>query len=309
MGYLNDAAPSASSGVSLVFLPARAAAVAVALSTIANSVAFFLVVRVGCGFELLDGQGIALLCFDAFLLLSGIVTGIVIIYGRFRPPVATRIWTCVREITLHLLLSLLTVGLSVAVIVNVLVPRLNCNADDDYCIAVRQLAVKAICSLAISLVCLLALAILVTLDLRRTRPHAQALIYHAEMREAMVWRAETRQYQLQQAEAERALIARAQLPLDADEAFPPRSRTPAAARAFGGIPPPVHSESDPAPARFAPWGVQTEEPVTPPAPSPLGGLALDSRAPPSVWAMHSVSHRHHPHHPHQYEGSLSSCQC
>ncbi|BGP52970.1 hypothetical protein JCM8202v2_000527 [Rhodotorula sphaerocarpa] len=286
MGYLNDAAPSASSGVSLVFLPARAAAVAVALSTIANSVAFFLVVRVGCGFELLDGQGIALLCFDAFLLLSGIVTGIVII-----------------------LLSLLTVGLSVAVIVNVLVPRLNCNADDDYCIAVRQLAVKAICSLAISLVCLLALAILVTLDLRRTRPHAQALIYHAEMREAMVWRAETRQYQLQQAEAERALIARAQLPLDADEAFPPRSRTPAAARAFGGIPPPVHSESDPAPARFAPWGVQTEEPVTPPAPSPLGGLALDSRAPPSVWAMHSVSHRHHPHHPHQYEGSLSSCQC
>lgn len=79
MGYLNDAAPSASSGVSLVFLPARAAAVAVALSTIANSVAFFLVVRVGCGFELLDGQDIALLCFDAFLLLSGIVTGIVII--------------------------------------------------------------------------------------------------------------------------------------------------------------------------------------------------------------------------------------
>lgn len=167
---------------------------------------------------------------------------------------------------------------------------------------------KAICSLAISLVCLLALAILVSLDLRRTKPHAQALLYHAEMREAMVWRAETRQYQLQQAEAERALIARAQMPLDADEAVPPRSRTPAAARAFVGIPPPVHSESDPALARFAPWGVQTKEPAMAPAPSPLGVLPLDSRAPPSVWALHSVAHGHHHRTPRQYDRVLASRQ-
>lgn len=172
---------------------------------------------------------------------------------------------------------------------------------DDEC-SHRPLAVKAICALTVSLVCLLALAGLVVYDLRRTRPHAQAMIYDSEARQALLWAEHVRQWDQDQLDTEQAMVARAQQPYDpAEEWVPLSARTPPVSDRNALLALPMWSPSSSTPTRFAPEARQGDGPLVNFSAPTLAEWARGSqsgqgRPAPPLTEMHSVAHPESHHH-------------
>ncbi|KWU43618.1 hypothetical protein RHOSPDRAFT_26177 [Rhodotorula sp. JG-1b] len=259
--------------VSLVLLPARAATVAMALSGISSLVALILVI---------EGTYITTMQ-----------------HGRFRPPESTRLWQFVDRVMTYLILftkpserpqflSLLTLGLSLAVIIEILAPLVSCQSDNPC--SNRPLAVKTICALSLSLLCILALAFLVIHDLRRNLPHARALLGFDDMRRARYQRLDSERWNVAQVDEERALVDRAKLPFDGADPFRSADLTAAAIAS----PPPDALDSSP----FFPLHRSAGE--TPPVPSHEQASASGPAHSP-VTVMLTPGHGHGHHHGHQHD--------
>ncbi|GAA5980098.1 hypothetical protein JCM10908_001534 [Rhodotorula pacifica] len=278
MPYLGDDSDTddpTRENVSLVLLPARAAVIAMALSTISSVVALGMVIEVACEVDGLDGNDFALVNLDAVMLAIMTVTGISVIF-----------------------LSLLTVALSLAVIAQVLAPLVSCNAGEDC--SQRTLAVKTICALSIFLLCILALALLVICDLRRTLPHARAIIGLQEMRQARLWRSDLNRYHDAQVDEERALVERAKVPSDGTEPVL-LARADSTTNGMFGRSPRLWLSATTAPP---PFDTLETTPFLPQERTTSTGSVLPSRnladliaVPPAhSRVMLSVGHGHHKHH-------------
>ncbi|GAA5956038.1 hypothetical protein JCM8115_004398 [Rhodotorula mucilaginosa] len=137
--------------VSLVFLPARVAAVATALSGVASFIALVSTAE----------------------------------YVRVQPPTASNLWAVVPQVISYIMvLCLATIGFATASIFVALAPLARC--DGEAC-EHQNRAIRTICALAVAIVAIASLGILVTYDLHATRPEAEAAVYRAEVRETMLY--------------------------------------------------------------------------------------------------------------------------
>ncbi|BGP28977.1 hypothetical protein JCM10296v2_000713 [Rhodotorula toruloides] len=196
MGYLNEDVPSEE--MSVVFLPARAAAVAMALSSLSSFAALAMLVRLALAVSEISGEDILLVacCACAFAIFSvssltlavsppkqplNIELIVASQYARFLPPPFSRVWQLVSPIISFLIVMWLAgLGLSIALFIEVLHPFMSC--DDIACQPHdRDIAIQTLSVLVVALVSCFALAMLVGFDLRTTRHHANVIIYQSEL--------------------------------------------------------------------------------------------------------------------------------
>ncbi|KAG0664271.1 hypothetical protein C6P46_001735 [Rhodotorula mucilaginosa] len=171
--------------VSLVFLPARAAAVATTLSGLASFIALVLTAEVAYSVDSLGSNESALLEVTAVFCGIVVATGIALIYVRVQPPTVSNLWAVVPQVISYVMvLCLATIGFATASIFVALVPLARC--DGDSC-EHRNRAVRTICARAIAVVAIASLGILVTYELHATRPKAEAVVYQAQVRETMLY--------------------------------------------------------------------------------------------------------------------------
>ncbi|BGP21778.1 hypothetical protein Rt10032_c01g0477 [Rhodotorula toruloides] len=179
MGYLNENAPSEE--MSVVFLPARAAAVAMAQSSLSSFAALAMLVRLALDISEISGEDILLVacCASAFAIF--VVASLTLAYARFLPPPFSRVWQLVSPVISFLIVMWLAgLGLSIALFVDVLYPFMSC--DDVTCKPHdRDIAIQTLSVLVVALVSCFALAMLVSFDLRTTRHHANVIIYRSEL--------------------------------------------------------------------------------------------------------------------------------
>ncbi|TKA54655.1 hypothetical protein B0A53_03062 [Rhodotorula sp. CCFEE 5036] len=156
--------------VSLVFLPARVAAVATALSGVASFIALVSTAEVVyCANSLGSSE-------SALLEVTAVFCGVV--YVRVQPPTASNLWAVVPQVIRYIMvLCLATIGFATASIFVALAPLARC--DGEAC-EHQNRAIRTICALAVAIVAIASLGILVTYDLHATRPEAEAAVYRAE---------------------------------------------------------------------------------------------------------------------------------
>ncbi|GAA5850562.1 hypothetical protein JCM9279_007542 [Rhodotorula babjevae] len=206
MRYLEDGA--AREDVSLVFLPARAASVAMALSSTASFVAVVFLARLTVDAPLETGH-VVLVAFTAATFLTFVCTGLIIAYARFLPPPTTRIWDLVRGIVSYLfLLWIICFGLSGAVLGEVLLPLKSCTGPyPSLCLTtLRSRSNQIIVVLSVALAASLALCILVSLDLRSTHPRARVVVLRSELAAQRVQAAQAGRVRAMQAALEAPLL-------------------------------------------------------------------------------------------------------
>uniref|UniRef100_A0A0K3CPP5 Uncharacterized protein n=1 Tax=Rhodotorula toruloides TaxID=5286 RepID=A0A0K3CPP5_RHOTO len=179
MGYLNEDVPSEE--MSVVFLPARAAAVAMALSSLSSFAALAMLVRLALAVSEISGEDILLVacCASAFAIF--VVASLTLAHARFLPPPFSRVWQLVSPVISFLIVMWFAgLGLSIALFVEVLHPFMSC--DDVTCQPHdRDIAIQTLSVLVVALVSCFALAMLVSFDLRTTRHHANIIIYQSEL--------------------------------------------------------------------------------------------------------------------------------
>ncbi|GAA5890777.1 hypothetical protein JCM5296_004839 [Sporobolomyces johnsonii] len=170
--------------VQVEFLPARAAAISLALSSVASFIALVYLVQASLLLDL-DGGHVVLLAFTALSFTVFVSTGLVVAYARFLPPPQTRIWEVVSATVSYLaILWIVSSGLSTALCVDVLYPSMTCALDDLACTrSTRSAALSSFVTIIVALILSLVLALLVSFDLRHRRAAAQIIITHAEMQQ------------------------------------------------------------------------------------------------------------------------------
>ncbi|GAA5864549.1 hypothetical protein JCM3774_005162 [Rhodotorula dairenensis] len=276
----DDASLASGNDAPLTVVPARAAAIAVALSSISSLVALALVIQVACAADKdLDGNDFALLCTDAVMLSIMIVTGLTIIF-----------------------LCLLMFGLSLAVMTEVLAPFVSCDKATGC--AHRELAVKTICALSISLLSILAFVVLVVRDLRRTLPQVRTWLGSDALRQTRAWRSELDRWNMAQMDEERALVDRAKLPLDRVNLAPflPSDASPAGKLGNSSLPttsavPPSLGSIDTSPC--LPYSRFFADSPTSPSPRIRPSARQPAPTPSPMMVMLTPGHtRHSPAHPH-----------
>ncbi|GAA5916051.1 hypothetical protein JCM6882_008297 [Rhodosporidiobolus microsporus] len=183
MGYLNDR-DGEGDGISLVFLPARAANVAVFFASLASVSALAMLIRAGTELDISGGKTV-LVVFLAVIFLFWASTGLVLAYARWLPPPDSRLWQLVASTTSYLsALWIVSFALTVATSMELLFPLIWCEgAEDDLsCHSdARNVAIQTFCALLVALMLDLVLAVFVTFDLRNSRHSANVLILRAEM--------------------------------------------------------------------------------------------------------------------------------
>ncbi|BGP36848.1 hypothetical protein JCM10449v2_000750 [Rhodotorula kratochvilovae] len=181
MPYLDDGAPSEE--LSLVFLPARGAGAAMAVSSVASLVAVVFLSRLAVGTSLETSHNV-LIAFTGGTFLVFVCTGLIIAYARFLPPPTSRIWDLVRSVTSYLaLLWIVCFALSGALLGEVLLPLMSCTQPyPTLCLTeIRSQAIHVLVVLSLALAASLALCILVSLDLHSTHPEARVVILRSEL--------------------------------------------------------------------------------------------------------------------------------
>ncbi|GAA5934223.1 hypothetical protein JCM3775_006941 [Rhodotorula graminis] len=217
MRYLEDGA--AREDVSSVFLPARAASFAMALSSTASFVAVVFLARLTVDAPLETGH-IVLVASTAAAFLTFVCTSLITAYARFLPPPTTRIWDLVRGIVSYLaVLWVVCLGLSGAVLGEVLLPLKSCTGPyPSLCLTELQShSTRIIAVLSVALAASLALCVLVTLDLRSTHPHARVVILRAELAAQRARATQARRVRALQQALETPLLRAEGLERSADE--------------------------------------------------------------------------------------------
>ncbi|TNY21367.1 hypothetical protein DMC30DRAFT_416123 [Rhodotorula diobovata] len=193
---------------SLVYLPARAASIAMALSSIASFVAVVFLTRLTVEAPLETGH-IVVVGFTAAAFLVFVCTGLVIAYARFLPPATTRIWGLVHFVVPYLaLLWAVCFALSGAVLGEVLLPLMSCTRPyPTLCLTwLRHRALQTVAVASVALAASLALCILVSLDLHSTHPEASVVILRYELAEQRARQAQARGVRAMQAALEAPLL-------------------------------------------------------------------------------------------------------
>ncbi|GAA6035242.1 hypothetical protein JCM8097_006436 [Rhodosporidiobolus ruineniae] len=176
MGYLDDRDDE----LELVFLPARAANVAVVLATLGSFAALVLLVQCALAFPLAGGH-VVLVSFLAVAFLAWAISGLVVAYARWLPPPDSRLWEWVSSTTNYLgVLWIITLALGGTLAGEVLFPRFSCNGS-SCSTETATLAISSSTVLLVALLLNLLLAVLVTVDLRNHRHTAYVLIRRAEL--------------------------------------------------------------------------------------------------------------------------------
>ncbi|GAA5845784.1 hypothetical protein JCM11251_007738 [Rhodosporidiobolus azoricus] len=167
MGYLNDG-----DGVSLVFLPARAANVSVCFASLASFCALAMLARAGLVLDLSEGKSV-LVIFLAVIFLCWASTGLVLAYARWLPPPDSRLWQFIASTTSYLsALWIICFALTVALSMELLFPLITWFVFSSF---------RFHNVLLIALLLNLVLAVFVTFDLRNSRHSANVLILRAQM--------------------------------------------------------------------------------------------------------------------------------
>ncbi|GAA5849875.1 hypothetical protein JCM8547_000942 [Rhodosporidiobolus lusitaniae] len=310
-------------GVSVVFLPARAALIAVVFACLSSFLALALLVRLELQLDLSGGEKVLVgFLIAAFSVWA--VSGLVLAYARHLPPPDSRLWDVVREVESYLMmLWLATFVLFIPLSSEVLFPTINCNSSDPSCTsALRNFAIQCFCVLLIALLLDLVLAVLFTFDLRNSRPTATLIILQSRIEERKQEARLRRQVEEYEAllsqqrqvgnappacgkqEDEKDWIARAYLAKARESALPFPSSSPLPSLSSSGFPPPPPS---PQPSSLPPFSTPSfaSYPSQPPPPAssarpPVPSTASllppprpkDALGVPAMFALAKEQHHH-----------------